>query len=191
MEYVDCDLGFRRTSRDDLPRIRHWLALPHVQRYWAHDTSVAAVERDFADSFDGSEPPEDVVIEYDGTPIGFIQRSVIHDYPIDHRDLIDLATVRSAALTIDYFIGDTSMLGQGLTTRFIRAFSAACWVRHADAPAIVVPVVVGNVASWSALASAGYHYVTTGFLTPDNLIDDGNTTSTNSTARSTAVEFST
>jgi len=166
-------LRFRRTSRNDLPRIRHWLRAPHVERYWAHDTSEAGVERDFAGSFDGTEPSEDFIIELDDEPIGLIQRSFIYDYQEEHSALIELTAAPASALTIDYFIGEPSMLGRGLATHVIRSFSAESFAAHADATAIIVPVVVGNVASWSALASAGFRHMISGFLPPDNALDDG------------------
>ncbi|CAM3399820.1 GNAT family N-acetyltransferase [Isoptericola cucumis] len=166
-------LAFRRTRRDDLPRLQAWLRRPHVARYWAHDTSDAAVERDFAGSFLGTEPSEDFVVSADGVPVGFVQRCRIHDYADEERELIELVDVPAGALTIDYFVGEPDRVGQGLGTHLIREFVALCWRDHPRAPAIVVPVAAGNVASWRALRSAGFGWVATGYLTPDNPVDDG------------------
>ncbi|WP_026876558.1 GNAT family N-acetyltransferase [Jiangella gansuensis] len=167
------DLRFRRTRRGDLPLIQRWLRIPHVDRYWSHDTSDEAIERDFAGSFEGTEPSEDFIVDVRGTPVGFIQRCRIFDYEAGHRELIELTEVPGDALTIDYFIGDPGLLGRGLGTLLIREFSRRCWRDHPDASAIIVPVAVGNVASWAALRSAGYVHVTTGYLEPDNPLDDG------------------
>lgn len=169
----DPELGFRRTTRADLPLIQHWLRQPFVARYWAHDTSDAAIERDFAGSIDGTEPSEDFVVERDGEPIGFIQRSRIHDYPDGHAELIALLDVPAEAWTIDYFLGEPTAVGRGLGTAMIRAFTADCWDRHPTCPAIIVAVAAGNAASCGALRSAGYAQVLTGYLEPDNPIDDG------------------
>ncbi|MBK1783452.1 GNAT family N-acetyltransferase [Prauserella cavernicola] len=166
-------LSFRRTTREDLPVIQRWLRTPHVDRFWQHDTSDEAVERDFAGSIEGTEPSEDFVVELDGRPIGFAQRCRIFDYPDDHQDLIELADVPAGALTIDYFLGEPDVLGQGLGTGLVREFTRLCWAEYPDAPAIVVPVVASNVASWSALRSAGYNHTVTGHLEPENAADDG------------------
>ncbi|GAA1716828.1 GNAT family N-acetyltransferase [Isoptericola hypogeus] len=166
-------LTFRRTRRGDLPQIQTWLRRPHVARYWAHDTSDAAVERDFAGSFLGTEPSEDFVVSDDGAPVGFIQRCRIHDYADEERELIALVDVPVDALTIDYFVGEPDRVGQGLGTRMIREFTATCWRDHPGATTIVVPVVTGNAASWGALRSAGFRWVATGWLPPDNPVDDG------------------
>ncbi|MCA5892326.1 acetyltransferase [Isoptericola sp. NEAU-Y5] len=166
-------LAFRRTRRGDLSQIQAWLRQPHVARYWAHDTSDAAVERDFAGSFGGTEPSEDFVVSDGGVDVGFVQRCCIHDYAAEERELIELVEVPADALTIDYFVGEADRVGQGVGSRMVREFVALCWRDHPGATAIVVPVVVGNVASWSALRSAGFRRVATGHLPPDNPVDDG------------------
>lgn len=166
-------LTFRRTTRTDLPLIQRWLRQPHVARYWAHDTSDAAIERDFAGSIAGTEPSEDFVVEHDGEPIGFAQRCRIHDYSEGHAELIALLDVPEQAWTIDYFLGEPTAVGHGLGTAMIRAFTARCWDDHPTCPAIIVAVAAGNGPSCGALRSAGYAQVLTGYLEPDNPIDDG------------------
>lgn len=171
--FTAADLAFRRTRRADLPLIQRWLRSPHVERYWSHDTSDDAVERDFAGSFEGTEPSEDFIVELRGAPAGFVQRCRIFDYEDGHRELIELAGVPRDALTIDYFIGEPDFLGRGLGTLLIREFTRLCWRDRPTAGTIIVPVAVVNTASWSALRSAGYAHVTTGYLEPDNPLDDG------------------
>ncbi|WP_422647258.1 GNAT family N-acetyltransferase [Actinoalloteichus caeruleus] len=166
-------LEFRRNRHDDLRLIQTWLRRPHVARYWVHDTSDAGVERDFAGSLRGTEPSEDFLVLWGGSPIGFAQRCRIHDYPEGHRELIELVDVPSDALTIDYFIGEPELLGRGLGTLLIEAFTELCWRDHPEASAIIVPVATSNTPSWSALRRAGYAAIGTGYLTPDNPLDDG------------------
>lgn len=167
------DLVFRRTTRADLGLLQQWLRTEHVARYWAHETSDEAVERDFGPSIDGTEPSEDFLVRLGPTPLGFIQRSAIHDYADEHRELIRLVTVPEGALTIDYFIGEATLLGRGLGTEMVRQFTELCWAERPDATAIIVPVAAGNRASWSALRSAEYTRIATGILPPDNPVDDG------------------
>jgi aminoglycoside 6'-N-acetyltransferase len=169
----DQELGFRRTERGDLRQIQGWLRHEHVARYWAHDTSDAAIECDFAGSIDGTEPSEDFVVECGGTAVGFVQRCRIHDYPDGFTELVELVDVPPGALTIDYFIGEPAMVGRGLGTRLIQEFTALCWRDHVRAPAIIVPVSASNVASWGALRSAGFTRIAVGHMEPDNPLDDG------------------
>ncbi|HPF80261.1 GNAT family N-acetyltransferase, partial [Nostocoides australiense] len=55
----DAVWSFRRVTREDFPLVASWLAQPEVHRWWQHEWSAAAVERDFGSSVDGAEPNED------------------------------------------------------------------------------------------------------------------------------------
>jgi aminoglycoside 6'-N-acetyltransferase len=166
-------MRFRRTERDDLILIKKWLSTPHVARFWNHDTSDEAVERDFGGSIDGTEPCEDFIVLYDEQPIGLIQRYLFSAYPEDLAEIETLLKVPAFAMSIDYFIGDVEMTGRGHGTQMIRAMVESCWVDHPKTDTIIVPVAVANPASWRALLSAGFTQVATGYLKPDNPVDDG------------------
>ncbi|HKW85327.1 MAG TPA: GNAT family N-acetyltransferase, partial [Burkholderiaceae bacterium] len=78
-----------------------------------------------------------------------------------------------SALSIDYFVGEPDLLGRGLGSAMIASAVDAIWRDHPDAPSVIVPVSSANVASWRTLERAGFALVATGWLTPDNPIDDG------------------
>jgi aminoglycoside 6'-N-acetyltransferase len=164
---------FRRTERADLPLIQEWLQRPHVARFWNHDTSDSAIERDFAGSFEGTEPSEDFIVLHDDAPIGLIQRYLFSAYPDDQAEMETLVAVPGGALSIDYFIGEPDLTGQGFGTAMIREMVVTTWAEHPSSDTIIVPVAVANPASWRALLAAGFTQVATGYLKPDNPIDDG------------------
>lgn len=166
-------MRFRRTERDDLVLIQKWLRNPHVARFWNHDTSDEAVEHDFGGSIDGTEPCEDFIVLYDDQPIGLIQRYLLGDYPDDLAELETLLRVPEFAMSIDYFIGEVEMTGRGYGKLMIGRMVESCWVDQPKTTSIIVPVVVTNPASWRALLSVGFTQVATGYLKPDNPIDDG------------------
>ena len=166
-------MEFRRTTRADFPLLARWLGTPHVARFWNHETTPEAIERDFGGSVDGTEPSDDFIVEDAGVPVGFIQRSRICDYADEHIELIVLADAPQDALTIDYFIGEGAATGRGVGTRMIREFTDLCFADCPAASAIIVPVIAGNPASWKALAAAGYERIAEGHIPPDNPIDDG------------------
>lgn len=166
-------MEFRRTTRADFPLLARWLGTPHVARFWNHETTPDAIERDFGGSVDGTEPSDDFIVEDAGVPVGFIQRSRICDYADEHIELIALADAPQDALTIDYFIGEGAATGRGVGTRMIREFTDLCFADCPAASAIIVPVIAGNPASWKALAAAGYERIAEGHIPPDNPIDDG------------------
>ena len=166
-------MEFRRTTRADFPLLARWLGTPHFARFWNHETTPEAIERDFGGSVDGTEPSDDFIVEDAGVPVGFIQRSRICDYADEHIELIALADAPQDALTIDYFIGEGAATGRGVGTRMIREFTDLCFADCPAASAIIVPVIAGNPASWKALAAAGYERIAEGHIPPDNPIDDG------------------
>lgn len=166
-------MQFRRTTREDLPLIQTWLQNLHVARFWNHDTSAASVERDFAGSFEGTEPCEDFIVLHQQTPIGLIQRYLFAEYPEFRTEMQTLVDVPEGALSIDYFIGETRHTGKGLGTAMIRQMVEKSWDDHQTSTTVIVPVAVANPASWRALLAAGFTQVATGHLKPDNPIDDG------------------
>ncbi|MBC3192743.1 acetyltransferase [Pseudonocardia sp. C8] len=151
--------------------LRGWLAEPHVRRWWNHETSAEAVERDFGPAMRGEEPSEDLVVEVGGEPVGLVQRCRWHDYPEYVEEIAPILEIPPGAVTLDYLIGPPGYTGHGLGPRIITAAVAATWERYPDASAIVVPVVATNRASWRALEKAGFRRVASGDLTPDNPVD--------------------
>ncbi|MEQ3550111.1 GNAT family N-acetyltransferase [Pseudonocardia nematodicida] len=167
----DGPITFRPLTPTDLPMLRDWLAEPHVARWWNHETTLDAVERDFGPAMRGEDPSEDLVVSAGGVPVGLLQRCRWHDFPEYVVEIAPILTVPDGAVTIDYLIGPPGLTGRGLGTRILAAAAAGVWERYPDAPAIIVPVSAGNRASWRALEKAGFRRVASGDLPPDNPID--------------------
>ncbi|MFC0842776.1 GNAT family N-acetyltransferase [Streptomyces noboritoensis] len=165
-------ITWRRVAEADFVLLRQWLAQPHVARWWHHDTSEEAVARDFGPAARGQEPSEDFLVLVDGVPAALVQRCRFDDYPDYLAELGRQTELPDAAVTIDYLIGDPARVGQGLGPGIIRAFVAATWTDHPDAPAVIVPVHAANRASWRALEKAGLRRIGTADLAPDNPDDD-------------------
>lgn len=165
-------ISWRRLDETDFPLLRQWLRQPFVARWWNHETSPEAVARDFGPAARGEEPSEDLLMLLDGDPFGLVQRCRFADYPEYGDELAGQAEVPRGAMTIDYLIGDPSRVGRGLGSRMIRAVVGATWSDHPEATAVLVPVHVGNHASWRALEKAGLRRVAEVSLEPDNPLDD-------------------
>jgi aminoglycoside 6'-N-acetyltransferase len=165
-------LTWRHVTPEDFALLADWLAAPHVARWWNHETSAQAVERDFGPTVRGEEPNEDLLALLDGTPFGLLQRSFLHDYPEYLNELTPVMPVPSRAMTIDYLIGDAAHVGRGIGTRMIRSALEQLWAEHKDAECVIVAVHADNVGSWRALEKAGLVRVTSAELVPDNPIDD-------------------
>jgi aminoglycoside 6'-N-acetyltransferase len=164
---------FRPLARADFALLGSWLARPHVARWWNHESSLQAMEADFGAVIDRLDPADVFIVSRDTQPIGLLQRYRFADNPGYIAELAHLVDAPGAALSIDYLIGEPTLLGRGFGSSMIRAAVDAIWRDHADAPAVIVPVSAANVASWRALERAGFTLVATGWLEPDNPIDNG------------------
>ncbi len=163
--------SFRRTTRSDFPLLGAWLSDPVVHRWWHHETSPEALERDFGPVIDRKEPAEDFIGLVDAEPVGLIQRCRWEDYPEELDALSAIVDVPPGAMTIDYLIGTAEMRGRGVGTELIGAFVEQLWLDVPTTSVILVPVAAGNVPSWRALEKAGFQRVASGDLEPDNPID--------------------
>ncbi len=108
------ELTWRPLTVTDLPLLAEWLREPQVARWWNHETTTEAVERDFGPSVRGEEPGEDLVVSFEGRPVGLLQRSVIRDHPEDLVEFTAVVTVPDGAVQLDYLIGDAALRGCGL-----------------------------------------------------------------------------
>lgn len=165
------DVTFRRLVADDLPMLAGWLAQPHVHRWWFHETTPEALERDFGAVMRGEEPAEDLVASVDGRPVGLCQRSRWHDYPEEVAALAPFVDVPADAVTIDYLVGAPEDTGRGIGSAVIEALVADTWTAHPDCRTVIVPVAAGNRRSWRALEKAGFEHVGTAMLEPDHPAD--------------------
>lgn len=163
-------ITFRRVTREDFPLLQRWLSQPHVARWWNHEFSPEAIERDFGPAADGEEPAEDHLVLVDGEPIGLIQFAQFDDYPEYIEEMEPVMAMPPGAASIDYLIGEPHLAGRGLGTTMIRAFTESIWQRP-EVTCVIVPVNSANTASWRALLAAGYRLVARGDLEPDNPVD--------------------
>lgn len=167
------EISFRPLESDDLALLAGWLGEAHVHRWWYQDP--ADVKADFGPLQRAAreEPGEDLIVLVAGRPIGLVQRSLIAAFAEDHEPLQQLVEVPHGAHTIDYLIGDVELTGAGLGPRIISAAVEDLWERQPEATCVIVPVAAANRGSWRALEHAGFHRIGTGWLAPDNPIDDG------------------
>jgi aminoglycoside 6'-N-acetyltransferase len=168
----DAAITWRPLIAADLPSLRDWLREPAVARWWNHETTPEAIERDFGPSVRGEEAGEDLVVSLAGRPVGLMQRSVISDYPEDLEEFVEVADVPAGAVELDYLIGEAGQRGRGLGSRMIAAVVEDTWSAYPAAPAVLVAVVAANVASWRALEKAGLQRIAEGPMSTDNPVDD-------------------
>jgi aminoglycoside 6'-N-acetyltransferase len=139
-----------------------------VALWWNHETSAAALERDYGAAADGREPTTVLVAELEGQAFGLIQHYPVEAYPDYRAELAGVCEVPEGAVSIDYLIGQADHRGRGLGSRMILACLKQIWSERPGATAVLVPVHVDNRASWRALERAGFERIAEGQLKPDN-----------------------
>ncbi|MGB3185800.1 MAG: GNAT family N-acetyltransferase [Ornithinimicrobium sp.] len=172
METASDVLIWRPLIATDLPLLARWLRDPQVARWWNHENTEEALERDFGASVRGEEPGEDRIVSLNGHPVGLVQRSLIGDYPDELAEFSAIAEAPDGAVQLDYLIGDAARRGCGLGSRIIAMAVDRTWLDYPTAPAVMVAVVAANTASWRALEKAGLQRIGKGPMEPDNPIDD-------------------
>jgi aminoglycoside 6'-N-acetyltransferase len=162
------NVTFHHLRRSEFGLLRQWLTEPLVARWWNHDTSHGAIERDFGAAADGCDPTTVFIADWEGRPFGLFQRYAVAAYPDYLAELAAVCDVPAGAFSVDYLIGEPDLRRQGLGARMIAVGVERIWNAHSDCADVIVPVHVENCASWRALGRAGFHRVAAGRLTPDN-----------------------
>lgn len=153
----------RRLTSDDLPMLHAWLNEPGIVRWWeGDDVSWDAVVRDYG----GGDPrPEHWLGIVDGEPIGWIQCYAVADYLDDPAGEAEAGAwlrhgLEETAAGIDYLVADPRRRGHGLGTALIRTFvDEVVFGQHPGWTSVWASPQLANVASWRALASAGFEHV--------------------------------
>lgn len=90
-----------------------------------------------------------------GQPFGLVQGYRLDDEPETLAELAAVCPVPPGALGLDHLIGEPTARGRGLGAGMIAAAVARGFADHPDARDVLVPVALGNEASWRALRRAG------------------------------------
>jgi aminoglycoside 6'-N-acetyltransferase len=155
--FVAGDLSFRPIDEDgDVARIVAWLRDPEVGAWW-HGLTETYDERFVHEHVLGGDEPHvtKAIVELDGRPIGFQQWYPLAEEPEALREYgVD---VGDAAYGIDQFIGDSSLHGQGVGTRQVRA--VADWLVGPEGPGarrVFTDPVVENARAVRCYEKAGF-----------------------------------
>lgn len=165
------DVELRPLTRADLPLLGRWLREPLVARWWDEPSTAEAVEARYGPSIDGTDPTAVYLASSGGELFGLVQVYAFADEPEYTAELATVCPVPAGALSIDYLVGEPAARGRGLGAAMIAAAVARGFADHPDAHDVLVPVALGNEASWRALRRAGAHWYAEGELEPDNPID--------------------
>lgn len=167
------DTSFRSMTEGDLPLVAAWLSEEHVQQWWKDPSAPENVEAKYLPRINGVEPTEMMIIMWQGRDIGVIQRYRMSDHADWERSLAPTGLTFRAAAGIDYMIGVPDLVGAGIGSPVIAAFSADVFARYPDVDQIVVTPQEANRASCRVLEKAGYRLAWTGMLDSNDPSDSG------------------
>jgi aminoglycoside 6'-N-acetyltransferase len=154
-----------------MPLLSRWLAAPHVARWWREPSDASSVQAAYGPAIDGEDPTEVLIAEFDGRPIGMLQRYLLSDNP-DYQRALSPAGAPAAAASLDYLIGEEELTGRGIGPAMIAEGSAGIW-RRPEIVAIVVAVQQDNRPSWRALEKVGYRRAWSGTIASGDPSDAG------------------
>lgn len=129
----------------DLPRLRHWLMMPHVRAWWGDpEAGIREIRRLMA--ADWAEP---MLVAWQGRQIGYLQA-------YDAVSADPGGDPVPGSFGIDLLIGEPSYVGKGLGTAFVGAYTDRL-LQGGRALRIVARPARGNHRAIRCLEGAGFH----------------------------------
>jgi len=130
----------------DLPRIRRWLAAPHVSEWWGDpDEQFALVSGDL-----DHPSMQQFIVAIDDRPFAYLQCYDPAAWP-DH----GFGSLADVARGVDQFIGEPDFIDQGHGSDFIRAFADD--LLKTGMPRVLTDPSPDNTRAIRAYEKAGFH----------------------------------
>jgi aminoglycoside 6'-N-acetyltransferase len=136
---------FRPMSRDDLPLVRGWLAMPHVAQWWGNAEVQFVIVRDDLDH----PAMEQYIVANGATAFGYLQCYRLTEWNTG------FGAQPNGARGIDLFIGTADMVGRGHGSGIVRAFTDA--LLKAGTPRVLTDPDPANIRAIRAYEKAGFH----------------------------------
>ncbi|MBB5223893.1 aminoglycoside 6'-N-acetyltransferase [Amaricoccus macauensis] len=153
VEWMAGEIRFRPVTASDYPVIRAWLELPHIREWWGAPDEELGHIRTMVEGRDTTRP---FVIELGDRPVGYIQYWFVSDqqtataiatYPW-------LAELPADAVGVDLSIGDPALIGRGLGSAALAAFTRKLVGEGFET--IVIDPDAANTRAVRAYSNAGY-----------------------------------
>lgn len=164
---------FRPLAETDLPLVARWLQHDHVRAWWRDPSTLADVRAHYLPAIRGDDPTDLFVVVHEGRDAGLVQSYRVADHPDWARTLAATGHPMPGAAGIDYFVGEPDLIGRGVGTEVVAAFTVDVLDRHPDVDRIVATPQRANRASCRVLEKAGYELRWTGQLDSDDPSDAG------------------
>jgi aminoglycoside 6'-N-acetyltransferase len=145
MSMLSPPYSFRPASADDLPRLRRWLSVPEVTRWWGNPREQLELLR-----ADLNEPRMTMrIVSFRGRAFAYVQDYEVHAWPQAH-----LAHLPQRSRAIDSFIGVSSMIGRGHGRAYLRLLAEGLCAE--GAPLVAIDPAIDNLRARRAYEKAGF-----------------------------------
>ena len=146
-------IAFRPLHIDDMLQLFLWLLRPHVCKWYAPaPSSFVEVVAKYGPRTSAGNVVRAYIIEVDGKDAGYIQAYAVRDFP----DYAAALGCGDGVAAMDLFIGEESMLHQGLGADVVERFVDHVVFAEAGVRACVAGPAEGNTASIRAFEKAGF-----------------------------------
>ncbi len=151
-------IQFRPLAHADLELMHRWLNNDFVARWWPGWPSLEQVRARYLPRIEERNATKGYIIEFDATPIGFIQC---------YRDVADaphfaaLFEEPERAAGIDLFLGDRASAYRGLGPRIIRQFLREIVFEAAATNLCMIDPAQNNAPAIRAYQKAGFQHLCT------------------------------
>jgi len=122
-------INFIPLYKDHFPLLLKWLLTSHVRRWWDKDVdwTMERIQKKYILYTEGykilgeiKKPMHAFIIDYQDTPIGYIQYYNKHDFPPEQG--YPVGDLPESLAAIDFYIGETEFLGRGLGAAAVQLF---------------------------------------------------------------------
>ncbi|ESQ77799.1 GNAT family N-acetyltransferase [Asticcacaulis sp. YBE204] len=145
-------ISFRPLTDNDAGLLLLWMSSPHVQQWWGHDGQSAEDAVEDALAYVGAANGTGYIFNWHGQPAGYVQSyECCPDHEAD--DPCYAETPRGTFL-IDLFIGDASLLGEGVGTEALRMVCEGMFKKGAQV--VRVAPHTANAAAVRCCEKAGF-----------------------------------
>jgi aminoglycoside 6'-N-acetyltransferase len=135
----------RAATTGDLARLRRWLHVLEVERWWGNPSEQFELLR-----ADLNEPRMTMrIVSFRGRPFAYAQDYEVHIWPQAH-----LAHLSSGARAIDSFIGLASMIGRGHGSAYLNLLAQRLCAE--GAPRVAIDPAIDNGRARCAYEKAGF-----------------------------------
>jgi aminoglycoside 6'-N-acetyltransferase len=137
---------FKPVTKSDLPQLEIWLQAPEIVTWWGDPAEQAELLR-----ADIDEPRMQMeLILFKGRPFAYAQSYEVHAWPQPHLDHLPVGS-----RAIDTFIGESTMIGRGHGSAYLRIMAVR--LQAEGAPMIAIDPTEANLRALRAYKNAGFH----------------------------------